>query len=127
MKEKIEHHRISFGNAFAGIIYAFTSQPNFVIHFGFSLLALAAAWLFKISSSELLILVLTISLVLVAEMLNTAIEQVTDLVTSEWRKEAKHAKDVSAGMVLLAATASIFVGIMIFSPKIVNFLKNPNF
>jgi len=51
-------------------------------------------------------------------MINTAIESVTDLMTSKWRKEAKIAKDVSAGMMLLVAFGAIFVAICIFSPYI---------
>ena len=64
------------------------------------------------------IIVFTILLGLTVEMMNTAIEAVTDLVTSEWKKDAKIAKDVSAGMMLLVATGAVVVAIFIFSPYI---------
>ncbi|MBI4066818.1 diacylglycerol kinase family protein, partial [Candidatus Gottesmanbacteria bacterium] len=53
------------------------------------------------------------------EMINTSIEAMTDLITSEWRQQAKIAKDVSAGMMLLTAIGAILVALFIFLPKIV--------
>lgn len=68
------------------------------------------------------ILVLTIVFGLGIEMVNTSIEAMTDLITREWHKEAKIAKDVSAGMMLLAATGAVCVALLIFLPRFWNLL-----
>jgi diacylglycerol kinase len=111
-------HRISFRHAFDGFLYAIRTQPNF----RFDLLATVCVILlgiyFSVSSIEWLVLVFTINTVLVAEMLNTSIEAVVDLITLERRTDAKVAKDVSAGMVLISAFLSVIVALIIFLPKI---------
>ncbi len=73
---------------------------------------------FSISVTEWLILIFTINTVLVAEMLNTSVESMVDLITLERREDARVAKDVSAGMVLVSATLAIIIGFVIFLPKI---------
>lgn len=109
-------HRISFTAAFSGLKYAFSTQPNFRIHLGATLLMLGLAWFFQISRLEFLILLFTITLVLIAEMINTSLEAATDLLTPEYQSQAKIAKDVAAGMVLLAAILSVIIGLVIFIP-----------
>ncbi len=61
-------------------------------------------------------------MVIVAEMVNTTIESMVDLITSEWRQNAKVAKDVSAGMVLVSSVFAVIIGIYIFVPKILNLI-----
>jgi len=61
-------------------------------------------------------------LVFSAEMINTAIEEMVDLITDEHKKEAKIAKDVAAGMVLVAALGSVIVGIFIFAPYLLQLI-----
>ena len=119
MVEALKRHHISLKNAFAGLKYAFTSQPNFKIHLFLATLALTVGWWLGLTFWEMTILVLTVILGLVAEMVNTAIEAVTDLVTEEWRENAKIAKDVSAGMMLLTAMGAILVAILILGPKLI--------
>ena len=121
-KERV--HLISFKHAWNGIIYAFTTQPNFRFHFFFALLVIIAGLFFKISSIEWIVIGFTIMVVLVAETVNTAIESVVDLLTDKYHLDARRAKDVSAGMVLVAVVFSIFVGFLIFVPHISNFLTN---
>jgi len=118
MVEALKKHRISFKNAFAGLHYAITSQPNFKIHFSLAAVALALGFFLKISFLEMAILILVIIVCLTIEMVNTAIESVTDLVTEEWREDAKIAKDVSAGMMLLTAIGAIVTALLILGPKI---------
>ncbi len=118
MRKILRAHHISFKNAFAGLFWAIRTQPNFQIHF---ICAIAALWLgmyLRITRVEMLIIVFTILLGLTVEMLNTAIESVTDLVTREWRQEAKIAKDVAAGMMLMIAMGAIFIAGYIFVPYI---------
>ncbi len=114
MRERIKHHTISFAHAFEGLSYAFRTQPNFAVHFLAALCVVAAAAFIGVSLIELIILLFCVMLVLLAELINTAVESVVDLVTNEWRREAKIAKDVSAGMVLFAAFFSVAIGVLIF-------------
>ena len=118
MVEAIKKHHISFKNAFAGVKWALTTQPNFIIHITLAILVTLLGFYYQISKIEWLILVFTIFWGLATEMLNTAVEAVTDLVTKEWRQEAKIAKDVSAGMMLTVGFGSIVVAAIIFLPRI---------
>lgn len=118
MIERIAQHHISFRNASAGIHWAFTTQPNFQVHSVLSVCAIALTVILQCSAIETTIIILTIVMGLSAEMINTAIESVTDLVTKEWHREAKIAKDVSAGMMLLTAYGAVLVACLIFLPKI---------
>jgi diacylglycerol kinase (ATP) len=118
MKELLRKHHISIKTAFSGLVWALTTQPNFRIHLFVSAVALSSAFFLRVSKVELIIIVFTVMLGLVAEMINTAIESVTDLVTSEWKKEAKIAKDVSAGMMLTVAIGAIVVAAIIFWPYV---------
>lgn len=114
----LRKHHISFKNAIDGIIWAFTTQPNFKVHFTLAILAILFGLFLKISNIEMTILVLTIVFGLSVEMVNTAIESMTDLITSEYKKEAKIAKDVAAGMMLLTAIGAVLVAAFIFLPKL---------
>lgn len=118
MKELLKKHHISFKTAIAGIRWAVRTQPNFRVHLVLSMLSLLGGWFFRVSTMEMLILIFTIVLGLSAEMVNTAIESMTDLITKEWRQEAKIAKDVSAGMMLVTATGALVVAAVIFIPHI---------
>lgn len=108
----------SFKYAYEGLKWAFTEHPNFQIHAAISMLVLTAAVLFRINRIELIILIFTILLGFIVEMVNTSIEEITDLVTVKWAKQAKIAKDVSAGMMLLTAMGAIVIGVLIFAPYI---------
>lgn len=116
--ETIKKHHISFKNAFAGLKYSFISQPNFRVHFFLAGLAVISGFFLEISYIEMTILVLTIVFGLGTEMVNTAIESMTDLITKEWHQEAKIAKDVAAGMMLLVALGTVIVALLILGPKI---------
>lgn len=122
MIKTIRKHKISFKNAFSGLFWAFSTQPNFKVHFTLAALALLAGFYLKISFLEMTILVLTIVLGLTVEMVNTSIEAMTDLITLKWSKEAKIAKDVAAGMMLLTAIGAIVVATLILGPPIFKLL-----
>ena len=113
-------HHISFKHALDGITYCFKTQPNFRFHLFATLLVTLAGYLLKLTVGEWLILAFTIFLVLSSEMVNTALESMTDLLTSEYKLEAKIAKDVSAGMVLLSAFIALIVAALIFLPHLSN-------
>lgn len=115
---KHRHHHLSFRTALSGLILAAKTEINMKIIIVCTVLAVAAGFLLNISYNEWLVVVLTIALVFVSEMVNTSIEAVTDLVTSQWHEDAKVAKDVAGGMVLLASFFALVIGIIIFLPKI---------
>lgn len=124
MRELLRRHHISFKNAFAGLSWALRTQPNFRIHITFSIIALLTGWYLGITRIEMTIIVLTVVLGLSAEMINTSIEAMTDLVTREWREEAKVTKDVSAGMMLTVAVGAVIVALCIFVPYLQRFISH---
>lgn len=113
----------SFRFALSGIDYALNSDQNLVIHFIIAFIVIIASILLDVSSFEMAILGVTILLVITTEMLNTSIEKAVDLVTKEHRMDAKIAKDVASGMVLITALGSVIIGILIFLPHILTFFK----
>ena len=108
----------SFNYAFEGIIYALKTQRNMKIHFFTAILVLTLSLFFNLSRTEILILFLTISIVIMAEMINTSIEAAIDLITDKYHIFAKIAKNVAAGAVLIAAINSIIVAYLIFFHRI---------
>lgn len=114
MREILKKHTISFKNAYNGLRWAITSQPNFRVHLILSAVALLLSWYFRITRTEWAIIIFTILLGLTAELINTALESMTDLITKEWRQEAKIAKDVSAGMMLTTAIGAVVIAIIVF-------------
>ena len=118
MRKILRQHHISFQNAFAGLWWALSTQPNFSVHLTLSLLALFLCWYLQVSAVEWTIVVFTIVLGLGAEMINTSLEAMTDLITREWRQDAKIAKDVAAGMMLTVAFGTLLVAGLILGPKL---------
>lgn len=116
MRDTLRKHHDSIKTALAGLLWSIKTQPNFKIHLVLSVLVLATGWYVRISYVEMTILVFAIVLGLSAEMINTALESVVDLITTEWREQAKIAKDVSAGMMLIVAIGAIFVALLILGP-----------
>ncbi len=114
---------LSFACALAGLEYAIRSQRNMRIHGVATLLAVMIGWLTAITKTEWLILMLTIAAVLIAELFNTALEALVDIVSPEYHPLAKVAKDTAAGAVLVAAIASLIVGGIIFYPPLVLLLR----
>lgn len=112
-------HTISFQNAFRGIWTAIVTQANIRIHFLIGSLVLLVAVYLRSPLAEILVLILTIALVMLAEMVNTSIEFFCDAITSDHNNNIKYAKDVSAGAVLLSAIFAAIIGLMIFVPKII--------
>ncbi|OPX87073.1 diacylglycerol kinase family protein [Pelotomaculum sp. PtaB.Bin117] len=106
----------SFGYAAAGVAYSLRTQRNMRVHFAAALLALALALYFQISARDLVPVLFAVTLVIMAEMINTAIEAVVDLYVQTEHPLARIAKDVAAGAVLVAALNSIAVAIVVFYP-----------
>jgi diacylglycerol kinase (ATP) len=109
----------SFGFALEGLAYLARTQRNFRIHLLLALAAVAAGVAFGLSAVEWAILIVTIALVIMTEGLNTGIEFAVSLASPDRRPEAKAAKDIAAGVVLLAAIASVAVGIALFGSRVI--------
>ena len=122
MRDVIRQHHISLKNAFFGLKWALTSQPNFRVHFFLSFGAIILGVLLGLTRLEWVILVFTIFWGIVGEMMNTSLEAMTDLITQEWKQEAKIAKDVAAGMMLTIAIGSVTVAFFLFIPRLLNHL-----
>ena len=108
----------SFYYAFAGLAYLFRSQRNARIEAVLGAVACALGGWLRIGRVEWALLAFTIALVLILEGLNTAVELAIDLASPGVHPFAKHAKDLAAGMVLLAAMASVAVGLLILGPPL---------
>jgi diacylglycerol kinase (ATP) len=108
----------SFGYAFAGLGHLLATGRNFRIEVGIGLVALAAGVWLRIERWEWAVLVLTNSLVLILEAVNTAIENAVTLASPSLDPRAKAAKDVSAAAVLVAALAAVAVGVLIFGARV---------
>lgn len=108
----------SFKYAVQGIRDALKSERNLRIHFGFSVFALVMSFALKLNAVEFSVVILTIFVVVILEFINTAIEKLADIVHPEKSEKIRIVKDISAGVVLMGAIASILVGIFLFLPKI---------
>lgn len=108
----------SFKYAFEGVWHALRNNRNLRIDFVAALIVIVLSVIFHTNPYEKGVLGITILLVICSEMINTSLEEMVNLITNEHRREAKIAKDVAAGMVLIAAIGSVIVGIFIFTPYI---------
>lgn len=113
----------SFGYAIEGLRYSFKNNQNIKIHIVVAVLVLIAGFLLKLDRSEFFDVCVLIVLVISSEMINTSIEEVINLLVNEHRIEAKVAKDVSAGMVLLVSVFAAVVGLFIFLPHIISLFR----
>jgi diacylglycerol kinase (ATP) len=108
----------SFNYAFEGVIHALRTQRNLRIHFLVAVAVIALAIAVSVSRIELIVLLISITFVLIAEMINSAIEGAIDVATTSFDPMAKLAKDVAAGAVLIATINAIAVGYLVFAPRI---------
>jgi diacylglycerol kinase (ATP) len=105
----------SFNYAFEGIIHVLRTQRNLRIHFLIAIAVIAAAVWIGVGRLELIALLFAIAFVLVAEMMNSAIEGAIDASTTSFDPNAKLAKDVAAGAVLIASVTALAIGYLVFS------------
>jgi diacylglycerol kinase (ATP) len=108
----------SFNYAFEGIIHVLRTQRNLRIHFAIAVAVLITALIVNVTKMELIALLISVTFVLIAEMLNTAVEAAIDIATTSFDPMAKLAKDIAAGAVLIAAINAIAVGYIVFSGKV---------
>jgi diacylglycerol kinase (ATP) len=107
----------SFNFAIEGVVHVLRTQRNLRIHFAVAVIVLVLAVVVGVSKIELIVLLIAIAFVLVAEMINTAIEGAIDAATTAFDPMAKLAKDIAAGAVLIASVTAVAVGYLVFAGK----------
>lgn len=119
LKDKEDETKLifSFKYAFEGIITTIKEERNMFIHFLIAIIVVITGIYVRLSLNEWFICLLLFALVFSLELINTAIENTVDLVTTKKNKKAKLAKDAAAGAVLIAAIFASIIGIIIFLPK----------
>ena len=105
--------------AFKGILTTFKTQLNFRLHLLAVLSVTIAGFLFKLNPAEWALILLAIGLVLALELVDTAIESLVDIISPDYNEKAGRIKDIAAGAVLIAAIISVFIGLIVFLPKII--------
>ncbi|MDR4948631.1 diacylglycerol kinase family protein [Neobacillus cucumis] len=108
----------SFSFAVIGILTAIKNERNMRFHFISSIIVLFFSFFFSISKMEWIIVLFLIGGMFALELINSAIERVVDLVTTEYHPLAKQAKDMAAGAVFVYAVLSVIVGLVIFLPYV---------
>ncbi|MFD1177790.1 diacylglycerol kinase family protein [Paenibacillus puldeungensis] len=111
-----------FKHALEGVFASFKTQRNLRVHGAAAVLVTAAALFFRLPPRDIALLMLVIALVISLELVNTAIEATVDLVTPEWHKLAKMAKDAAAGAVLVAAVFAVIIGLLLFYEPVLHWL-----
>jgi diacylglycerol kinase (ATP) len=109
---------LSFNYAIEGLIHVLRREKNMRVHFVLATVILVLAFAYDVSKLELMALLIAISFVLIAEMINTAVEEMIDLTTKAYDPRAKIAKDVAAGAVLISAVVAATIGYLIFVDRI---------
>ena len=108
----------SFNYAFEGIIHVLRTQRNMRIHFVIAAVVLVVAFAAGVTKFELIALLLAIAFVLIAEMVNTAVEHAIDVATTSFDPMAKLAKDIAAGAVLIATATAVAIGYIVFASRL---------
>ena len=122
-KFSIRKRAKSFRFALEGLKVLVSEEHNSRIHFVVSLLAMAAAFYFKISGLEWVALILCIGFVFALEIINSAIENLADFVEPNRHEAIKKIKDLAAASVLVGSITAASVGLIVFIPKILNALS----
>ncbi len=107
----------SFNFAIEGIVHVLRTHRNMRIHFAVAVAVIVIAAAVGVSKIELIALLISIAFVLVAEMINTAVEGTIDAATTSFDPMAKLAKDIAAGAVLIASVNAVAVGYLVFAGK----------
>ena len=114
MKHKKHTFTRSFYFACEGIAHSIRTERNMRVHISIAAFILYFSWIYDLPKVELAILILAISSVIMAELINTSIEITVDLANPNYHMLAKHAKDTAAGFVLAAAASSAIIGFILF-------------
>jgi diacylglycerol kinase len=113
----------SFQYAFKGLIKTYQEEQNLKVQMFIGLIVLITAWSFKVTNIEWCLLIFVISLVLLMELANSAVERVTDVLKPRINNYVKEIKDIMAAAVMLASISAVIVGIVIFWPHLLNYFQ----
>ncbi len=119
-------HIKRFGYALNGLFHVILNEANFRVHLVATLVVSAGAYYLKFSYFEWLILILTIGFVLVTEMINSLTEELVDHLVKEHHEGVRIIKDVAAASVLVSVIISLFIGSLLFIPKLAPLIYNLN-
>ncbi len=108
----------SFKNALKGVFVFLREETHSNIIIALTILVPLAGWYFQLNEGEWVAVIVAIALVVITEMLNSAIERIIDLLHPDWHKEAGNIKDIAAGATLVASTAALIIGLIVFGNKI---------
>jgi diacylglycerol kinase len=108
----------SFQHAFSGLWQALRTQRNARIHLALAIVAILLGLVLGLDPGSWAIIALTIGVVFLAELLNTALEATIDMVVEDYRPQAKLAKDLAAGAVLVSAIMAVTVGLLVLGPPL---------
>jgi len=108
----------SFNYAIDGLIYVLRTQKNMRIHLAAAAVVLGLALYLRLDTWSFIALIFASGLVMVAELINTAVESTIDLVTTTYDPMAEIAKNVAAGAVLLASITAVLIGYLVFFSRL---------
>lgn len=114
----------SFKDAGRGIKYVFKHEQNFRLQFFCSILVILVSWFFHLRKSEWLVVLLLICLIMVLELLNSAVEKFADILKPRLDWQIQTAKDIMAGLVFVASFWAALIGLIIFYPYLIEFYKS---
>jgi diacylglycerol kinase len=109
--------------ALQGVGFALRSQRNFRLHMLAAVGVLVAGGLVRLSRLEYTLLVVTVMVVILGELINTAVEFILNLMESRGHPVVRAAKDIAAGGVLMAVLGSVIVGVLLFGPRLLGFVR----
>ena len=127
MVEKKKHSGAifrKFGYALRGLKTSFKEEKSLVIHCIVALFAIVVSAILQLSPTNWAIIILVIGIVISSELINTAIENVVDMVAFKFNFNAKKIKDIAAAATLILAIVAVIVGLLIFIPRIVTFAQH---
>ncbi|MBP7219476.1 MAG: diacylglycerol kinase family protein [Paludibacteraceae bacterium] len=110
----------SFRNAFRGIVVAIQQETHCKIHLLATIAVIVLGILLHIALNEWIVIFICIAMVWCLELINTAIENIVDMVSPKRQERARNIKDIAAGAVLFAAICSVIIACLIFIPKIIS-------
>ncbi|MDA8206879.1 MAG: diacylglycerol kinase family protein [Thermaerobacter sp.] len=120
--------RNSFWAAFrfagGGVWHTLRNQRNFRVHVSVAIVVVCIGWIFNLSRVSWALIVLAMALVLGLELVNTGLEALTDLASPGYHRLAGAAKDAAAGAVLVAAAASVVLGLIVYQPQLTHFRQH---
>lgn len=123
LSDKRKGSLFGFSHAWDGLKAVVRTELNFRIHLIAALGVISAGFVFRLTVLKWIMVLFAIGLVLVAEMLNTAVEKMIDYLKPEIHPQAKAIKDLAAGAVLVSALIAVAVGLFVFLPELMKLFK----